>query len=75
MLVDAAKNGEKEWAIIARAPEEANGDYELQNVTSYDMMVFTHFLSAREKESTFCHTILIPNNTCLLYTSPSPRDS
>ena len=63
MLVDAAKNGEKEWAIIARAPQEANGDYELQNVTSYDMFVFTHFLAVREKESTFCPSVSIPNNT------------
>ena len=62
-LVEAAKNEEKEWAIIARVPEEANGYYELQNVSTYDMIVFTHFLSIREKESTLCPNVLIPNNS------------
>ena len=54
-LVNAAKNQEKkEWAIISRTPEEPNGYYELQNVTTYDMVVFVHFLSIREKDNTFC---------------------
>ena len=63
-LVNAAKNEEKkEWAIISRTPEEPDGLYDLQNVTTYDMIVFTHFLSVREKESTFCPNVLIPNST------------
>ena len=54
-LVKAAKNEEKtKWAIIARMPKDANGYYELQNVSTYDMIVFMHFLSIREKDSTFC---------------------
>ena len=62
-IVDAAKNDEKkEWAIIARIPEEANGYYELQNVTTYDMFVFTHFLSIRQKDNVFCSNTLSPNN-------------
>ena len=56
-LVDAAKNQEtKEWAIISKTPEEPNGHYELQNVTTYDMIEFTHFLSIREKVSPFCES-------------------
>ena len=63
-LVEAAKNErKKEWAVITRVLEEANGYYELQNVSTYDMMVFVHVLSVREKESTFCPNVLIPNNT------------
>ena len=50
-LVNEAKNGEKEWAIITRMPEEANGYYELQNVSTYDMIVFTHMLSLTEKDT------------------------
>ena len=60
-LVEAAKNEEKEWAIIiTRKPEEINSYYKLQNVSTYDMIVFTHFLSIREKESTFCQTFIFP---------------
>ena len=63
-LVNEAKNGEKkEWAILTTMPEEANDYYELQNVSTYDMFVFTHFLSIREKENTICPDVLIPNNT------------
>ena len=63
-LVNEAKNGEKkEWAIITRTPEDTSGYYELQNVSTYDMFVFTHFLSMSEKESTLCPDVLIPNNT------------
>ena len=62
-LVNEAKNGEKkEWAIIARVPEEANGYYELQNVSTYDMFVFTHMLSLKEKDSSICGNILSPDN-------------
>ena len=60
-LVEAAKNEDKEWAIIiTRMPEETNGYYELQNVPTYDMIVFTHFLCIREKESAFCQTFIFP---------------
>ena len=63
-VVEAAKNErKKEWAVITRVLEEVNGYYELQNVSTYDMMVFVHVLSIREKESTFCPNVLIPNNT------------
>ena len=63
-LMNEAKNErKKEWAVITRVLEEANGYYELQNVSTYDMMVFVHVLSIRRKESTFCPNVLIPNNT------------
>ena len=62
-ILNAAKNQEKkEWAIIARVPEEANGYYELQNVSTHDMFVFTHMLSLTEKDCPFCNNILSPNN-------------
>ena len=61
-LVNEAKNGEKEWAAITRMPEEANGYFDLQNVSTYDMIVFTHTLSLKEKDTPICNNILSPNN-------------
>ena len=63
-IVEAAKNSkEKEWAAITHLPDEPNGNYILQNVTTYDMIVFTHFLSVRERVSTYCPNALYPNAT------------
>ena len=63
-LIEAAKNEEdKKWATITSVPEEENGYYSLQNVSTYDMLVFTHFLSIKEKVSEYCPNVLIPNAT------------
>ena len=63
-LVEAAKNEEeKKWAAITSVPEEPNGYYNLQNVSTYDMLVFTHVLSIREKVSTSCPKANFPNAT------------
>ena len=63
-LLEAAKNEEeKEWAAITSMPEEPNGHYILQNVSTYDLMAFTHLFSAREKDNPYCLPILLPNDT------------
>ena len=63
-LMEAAKNEEiKEWAVITSVPEESNDRCILQNVSTYDMMVLTHYLSVREKESTYCPPFELPNDT------------
>ena len=63
-LIEVSKNAEKkEWATITSVPEEANGYYNLQNVSTYDMMAFTHQLTAKEKDSIYCPAVLIPNDT------------
>ena len=66
-LIEASKNEEeKEWAAITSAPEEANGTYNLVNVSTYDMLVFTHQLTAKEKESDYCPPLLVPNQTVIV---------
>ena len=63
-LIEVSKNEEKkEWATITSVPEEANGYYNLQNVSTYDMMVFTHQFTAREKDDLSCPPVVIPNDT------------
>ena len=63
-LLEAAKNQEvKEWAAITSVPDEASDYYKLQNVSTYDMLVFTHLLSIKEKESSSCRAILNSNVT------------
>ena len=60
-LLEAAKNEEeKEWATIASLPEKTNGHYILQNVSTYDMMVAIHVLTAREKVDPYCSSLLSP---------------
>ena len=56
-LMNISKNGDKHWAIISSVPEETGGYYHLQNVSFFDMMTFTHFLTAREKQSSYCPTL------------------
>ena len=61
-LLEAAKNEEgKEWAAVASAPERTNGHYTLQNVSTYDMMVVTHILTAGDKLSPYCGSLLTSN--------------
>ena len=63
-LLEAAKNQEvKEWAAITSVPDEASDYYKLQNVSTYDMLVSTHLLSVKEKESSSCRAILNSNVT------------
>ena len=62
-LMEASKNEEnKKWAAVTSVPEEANGYYILQNVSTYDMMVFVHLLTGKEKDSIYCPSVLIPND-------------
>ena len=64
MLIAAAKNEErKEWATIASMPEESNGYYNLQNVSTYDMMEYIHFLAAKATKSPYSSGPISSNDT------------
>ena len=60
-VIRAAKHEtEMKWAVVVGEPArtDSNGSFELQNVSTYDMLVTMHALSAREQENNDCKTIL-----------------
>ena len=65
-VVNRAKNEEeKKWAVVVDEPEDKGGKFELQDVSTYDMLVMHHFLSTRETDNNNCKDDLsnkgIPN--------------
>ena len=64
-VVNRAKNEEeKKWAVVVDEPEDKGGKFELQDVSTYDMLVMHHFLSTREKDNSKCEGDLnkiVPN--------------
>ena len=67
-LMEMSKNEEKKrWATIASVPDETNGYYNLQNVSTYDMMTFIHVLSGRENENSICPNVSLPNPHEVVY--------
>ena len=59
-LVKLAKAEENEWAVVDSEPSKANGPFTLQNVTTYDMFVFVHVLTSRERLNQDCINIINP---------------
>ena len=59
-LMEYAKAEQKEWAVIDSEPAEANGAFTMQNVSTYDMFVFVHVLTSRERLNQDCINILNP---------------
>ena len=62
-ILKAAKNeaeDEMEWAVVMEEPMHTDDDptVKLQNVSTYDMLVVLHFLSAREKDNDNCKAIV-----------------
>ena len=66
-VVNESKNEqEKRWAVVVREPtrNEVGGTFDLQNVSTYDMLVIHHFLATREADNDKCAGVLqndIPN--------------
>lgn len=61
-VVREAKNEEeKKWAVVVKEPDDVGGSFELQNVSTYDMLVVHHFLATREKDNKACEGILSDN--------------
>ena len=65
-VVNRAKNEEeKKWAVVVDEPEDKGGKFELQDVSTYDMLVMHHFLATRETDNKACKDDLsnkdIPN--------------
>ena len=60
-VIKAAKAEEGEWAVVVGEPtrDEPSGSFELQNVTTYDMLIMLHTLSAREKRCKFLNSTFI----------------
>ena len=63
-LLERAKTEEEtEWAVVDTEPEEVNGSFTLQNVSTYNMFVFIHALTNRELQNEDCRNILNPTGT------------
>ena len=66
-VVNESKNEEeKKWAVVVDEPKDKGGKFELQDVSTYDMLVIHHFLATRETDNEHCkkHAYLkgrIPN--------------
>ena len=63
VLQEAKKEDEMVWAVVTEEPMHMNNKdgeptYKLQNVSTYDMLVVLHFLSAREKDNDDCKNII-----------------
>ena len=63
-ILKEAKNEAEDkmvWAVVTEEPMHNNTDdeptFKLQNVSTYDMLVVLHFLSAREKDNEDCKSI------------------
>ena len=61
-LLELAKNEEeKEWAVLDSEPADDSGSFTMQNVSTYDMFVFVHVLTSRERHSKDCMDIIFPD--------------
>ena len=63
LLEGAKTEEEKKWAVVDTEPEEANGSFTLQNVSTYDMFVFVHVLTTRDRWNEDCRNIINPTGT------------
>ena len=58
-VIRAAKHEtEMKWAVVVSEPTDSSGSFELQNVSTYDMLVTMHALSTREQENDKCKEVL-----------------
>ena len=59
-VITAAKKETEKWAVVVGEPARTNisGFFELQNVSTYDMFVTLHALSAREQDIEDCKRAL-----------------
>ena len=63
-VVNKSKNEEeKKWAVVVGEPKVQGGKFELQDVSTYYMLVIHHFLSTREADNNNCGKALdhLPN--------------
>ena len=62
-VLKAAKNeaeDDREWAVAVSEPNDLRGNFVLQNVSSYDMLVVPHFLAGRDKDNNKCKDLICP---------------
>ena len=59
-LVELAKSEENIWAVVDSEPWGRNDLFTLQNVTTYDMFVFSHVLNSRERLNNDCIKMINP---------------
>ena len=62
-LLELAKTEDEkefEWAVLDSEPADESGYFTMQNVSTYDMFVFVHVLTSRERLNEDCIRIINP---------------